>query len=143
MCIKCYLCVSYIKSLALIDVCYALFPVLTSNHLSVSICYGYRRLVFKRRKPRWGNFLYKLPICVYIGIKSGKSITFFSVCGSKDKRKIWTYLCPKSYESCRHTTLFSCIILSFSVHSECHFFEIYISSNIFLSNFFDTPPPTP
>ena len=43
----------------------------------LSICYGYRWLLSKRRKPRWGNFWFKLPICVYVGVESGKSITLF------------------------------------------------------------------
>jgi len=47
-------CVSYMKSLSVYDICNDSCFVLTSNHLYVSICYGYRRLDLKGGSPAGG-----------------------------------------------------------------------------------------
>ena len=110
--------------------------MLTSNHISVSICYGYRRLVLKRRKPRWGNFLYKLSICVYIGIEIGKSIHSFSILSPKARWRLWFLLCPKSDDSCLVRSIFSFYFIVII----CHFLKYLIKYISLLVNFFRHTP---
>ena len=114
--------------------------VLTSNHLSSSICYGYRRLVSKRRKPRWGNFLCKLSICVYIGLESGKFChspfsLLFVVLGQKARewlRNLIAWLLPT-----RH---WLSIVCTFHLCHMSLFLKYLIKYISLLVNFFRHPP---
>ena len=110
--------------------------MLTSNHISVSICYGYRRLVLKRRKPRWGNFLCKLPICVYIGIEIGKSIHSFSKSCFQRQYEDLDTCCVQGLR----ILVFWQVLSIYFIVIWCHFLKYLIKYISLLVNFFRHPP---
>ena len=138
-------CVSYMKSLSVSDICNDSCFVLTSNHLYVSICYGYRRLDLKGGSPAGGILDSS---CLYANILEWKVgsfchsrfLTFWCRCqNSKAGWRSW-HLCVQGLR-----------ILVYKQHSlsswsgiyfilvVCHFLK-YLSEYISLLVTFSTPP---